>query len=704
MQPPMVHRTSRALSAALVTACLVGTAVLASGPAYSATGNVPRFENGLSQPVFTDGSTWIRQEAWVESSVDSDGDGKNDLVHIDVTRVGETQTDGLKVPVILEMSPYYAGGTDVPNWDVDHEIGDPPTSKPGYSAPGAPGTSPKISWSWEGTWVPRGFAVVHAESLGSGYSEGCPTSGGQNESLGGKAVVDWLNGRARAFTSPARDQTVTADWSTGSVGMIGTSYNGTLPIGVASTGVEGLDAIVPVSAISNWYFYYRSNGAVRAPGGYQGEDLDVLAEYVYTRADQQICKPVMDDLRAHEDRATGDDSAFWEERDYLAHADRITAATLVAHGLNDTNVMTENPAALYAALKANSTPHQIYWHQGLHGGDPSDDMLNRWFTRYLYHVENGVENLPKAYVEREDGTLTPYADWPDTAAGDAPLHLSPAGTANGVGGLGFDKTAATRPESLVDDASILAQDLADADQSPHRLIYTTGALADPVRLSGTPRVSLTLAVDRTKANLTALLVEYPETGSPRILTRGWMDVENRLSPAVTTPVVPGTFATYDFDLEPYDYVVRKGSRIGLVVLSSDNEYTVRPAAGTTLSLDGSTSTLSLPVVGGEKELQHQLGWVAPTPEPTVEPTPTVTPSPEATPLPSPSGAASTTPGDSPAAAGSLAVTGMDFSGGVLAFGVLTLLAGSLVLVTSHVRRRRTDRDEASGSSASAMER
>ena len=69
--------------------------------------------------------------------------------------------------------------------------------------------------------------------------------------------------------------------------MIGTSYNGTLPNAVASTGVEGLEAIVPISAISSWYDYYRSDGMVRAPGGFQGEDTDVLAEYVYTREDRR---------------------------------------------------------------------------------------------------------------------------------------------------------------------------------------------------------------------------------------------------------------------------------------------------------------------------------------------------------------------------------------------------------------------------------
>ena len=40
----------------------------------------------------------------------------------------------------------------------------------------------------------------------------------------------------------------TADWHNGNSAMIGKSYNGTLPIAAASTGVEGLKAIVPISA------------------------------------------------------------------------------------------------------------------------------------------------------------------------------------------------------------------------------------------------------------------------------------------------------------------------------------------------------------------------------------------------------------------------------------------------------------------------
>ena len=83
----------------------------------------------------------------------------------------------------------------------------------------------------------------------------------------------------------------------------------------------------------------------------------------------------------------------------------IHAAALIAHGNNDFNVMTKNAAQLYDALKAQNVPHQFYFHQGGHGGAPPDAMINRWFTKYLWGQDNGVENLPKSWVVREAATL-----------------------------------------------------------------------------------------------------------------------------------------------------------------------------------------------------------------------------------------------------------------------------------------------------------
>ena len=107
---------------------------------------MPTFVNGMAQAVFASGTAnYVNHELWVEINADSDFDGKKDRVHVDVSRPRETDTDGLKVPVIYEDSPYYAGGADVTNWAVDHEIGAPPASRiraPDFTAGN---TSPTIS-------------------------------------------------------------------------------------------------------------------------------------------------------------------------------------------------------------------------------------------------------------------------------------------------------------------------------------------------------------------------------------------------------------------------------------------------------------------------------------------------------------------------------------------------------------------------------
>lgn len=683
--------------------------VAAPAPTPTPQPAVPTFVHGLSQAVFSSNpADWYSGEVWVQAPFDSDKDGRLDRIHADFTTPGEVLTDGLTVPVIFEDSPYYAGtAPQYSNWAVDHELGFPPAARPATPFWTANNTSPRISTRYESTWVPRGFAVVHAESPGTGYSEGCPTSGGRNETLAAKAVIDWLDGRVPAYTTRTGDTRAAATWTTGKVGMIGTSYNGTIPEAVATTGVPGLEAIVPISAISDWYDYYRANGMVRAPhsssspsgdnNAFQGEDLDVLADVVYSRIDEAgqrtICQPEIDYLRQHIDRATGNRNAVWQERNYMKDVENVHAAALLAHGNNDFNVMTKNAAQFYDALKRQGVPHMFYFHQGGHGGAPPDVLINYWFTRYLYGVQNGVENLPRSWVVREaascpprqttvtgdqsntatlvvadtspfligftltvpqtnadgttttttrliadipdsthlvlasavataagqkvaDGTVvslvcgaanpTPYAEWPDPASRAVPLHLTPGAPARG--GLTMGPAEPNAPaETLTDDASIAGITSANVPSSNVRLIYQTPPLTQPVRLSGTPTVALNMAFSKSRANLTAALVSYPPTGNGTILTRGWIDPANRKSDWADVPVEPGRLYRINFDLQPKDSVVPAGNRLALMVLSSDRDFTIRPAAGTQLTLDLAHSSLALPVVGGSPTLANAVG-------------------------------------------------------------------------------------------------
>jgi hypothetical protein len=106
--------------------------VAAPAPAPAPQPAQPTFVNGLAQAVFsTNPADWHSGEVWVQAPFDSDNDGRLDRIHADFSAPGEVLTDGLKVPVIFEDSPYYAGvAPQYSNWAVDHELGFPPASRP----------------------------------------------------------------------------------------------------------------------------------------------------------------------------------------------------------------------------------------------------------------------------------------------------------------------------------------------------------------------------------------------------------------------------------------------------------------------------------------------------------------------------------------------------------------------------------------------
>jgi X-Pro dipeptidyl-peptidase len=220
-------------------------------------------------------------------------------------------------------------------WNPRQQLGAKPSV---YETPPAiPQKSlrPVLSREHLSQWVPRGFAVVHSSSPGTGLSQGCPTVGGDNESLAPKAVIDWLNNRAKGFTTPDGDELVQAFWCTGKVGMTGTSYNGTLALAAATTGVDGLEAIIPVAPNTSYYHYYRSNGLVRHPGGYTGEDIDVLYDFINSgnpdRRDYCDCNVRDKEMRQGFDRSNGDYNSFWANRDYINDLGPMKAALLMSH-------------------------------------------------------------------------------------------------------------------------------------------------------------------------------------------------------------------------------------------------------------------------------------------------------------------------------------------------------------------------------------
>jgi X-Pro dipeptidyl-peptidase len=627
-------RSARPLFAliAAATVALLTTTATPAAAVPEAPGIV--VANGVTQPVF-DYTQAIRERLSVETAVDSDNDGRRDRVEVRVIRPAETER-GLKVPVIFQPSPYYAGLNNVPNHD-DIDRDDPAARR--AAGAGAKAETIIFAGYLDNYFVPRGYAVVFADSLGSGGSTGCPTSGAENETLGMKAVVDWVNGRARGFAPDGAAKR--ADWSTGKVGMIGVSYNGTLPNAVAATGVRGLETIVPIAAISSWYDYYRANGGVLAPGTFQGEDLDVLARAVLTRQNPEVCAGLMDDIEQRQDRETGDYSPYWHERNYLRDVGKVRASVFVVHGLNDWNVKTKQFGQWWDALAARNVPRKIWLHQAAHT-DPFNvrraewlATLNRWFDFWLHRIPNGVMSEPMADVETAPNQWATARNWPVPGTVPVPLFLGPATAApddTRPGTLGRWPAGFGASQSFVDDTAQTAEQLVDNELAadPNRLAYLTRPLDRAVRLSGSARVTVRASLAGRSPYLTALLVDYgPDErfaalvtvpgqdcvapGIPedpgcfnkrayrtqvtpwKIVTRGWLDVRNRYSISHEVPVVAGRTYTMSWDMQHQDHVFKAGHRIGLVLISTDRDYTLRYRAGTVVEAELGLSHVLLPL-------------------------------------------------------------------------------------------------------------
>jgi X-Pro dipeptidyl-peptidase len=636
MRLPSIRIIAGLLLAAATAHAQRGRAAGPGEPTTSAIATLgklgPIVKDGMLQPVteFADTGQIVRQRVWVLTNFDTDRDGKPDRIHADVVRPGAAEKAGLKVPIIMLGSPYIGPTNGSANWNVEHELGaKPPARTPVTPRPFVP--NPPITASYAATWVPRGLAAVNAEQAGTGLSTGCPTAGDSTERNSTKFVIEWLNGRAKAYTSVDGFEEVSAtSWSNGKVGMYGASYNGAIPMAAAVTGVEGLKAIIPIAPNTSDYRYYRSYGLVRSPGGYLGEDADVLYDFVHSGRVREACDKIWKDeiFARYMDRERGDFSEFWEQRDQTLLIKNVKAAVLFVHGFNDWNVMPDNTTRMWEALKDRNSSAKLFMHQSGHGGGTfPQDIQNKWFAHYLYDVKNGVDTLPRAMIVQSTagrgaayGGANFYKDWPIPGTSNVTLKPSKGGTA--VGTLGLTVQGKQGVEKLSDDWHVRPADMALAASSPNRLLYALPAFKDSVHLSGQPLVTLRLASSKPAANLSVYLVTLPfetatlgSAGQVGIVTRGWADPQNYkalkgagdfLSKEPGELLQPGKFYDMTFPLQPDDQIIKPGQQLGLMIFSSDFGFTLRPSPGTELTIDLDGTSITLPVLGGKSALEKAL--------------------------------------------------------------------------------------------------
>lgn len=511
----------------------------------------------------------IFETVYVESPTDTDGDGKKDLIYVSIER----PRGATNIPTFYKITPYSHGGNQTKMHPVDVEYL-PQDKKSRNKRLKSSAIKDNITIQ-ENSFL-DGFAKISAHSLGTGNSTGCPTIGDMNETLAAKSVIDWLNGDARAFDKDGAE--VFATWASGNVGMMGVSYNGTLPTMVAATGVEGLKAIVPIAAISNWYDYYRANGLVVNPGGYIGEDADILGKFVVRR---NACGREINEIAKSMGREHGDYHEFWQERDYLPLARNIKAATFIVHGQSDWNVKQKHAIDLWNALP-QETPKRMFLHSGGHtnpGNRDYKDNVEKWFRHFVAGTETDVLNNDPIKVQ-EVGSSRIYTQksWPHEATVKRKISFGHNDKLYRIEDHGSKQSM----KNIVSSPDV---------SSSRRFSVVSDKLKEDVLLSGTPHVSLELSVrNRSAANLSVAIVEYGLFNTAKIITRGWADPQNYADIEHGEKLNNEKFYIVRFNIEPKQYTFSKGKRVGIIVTSTDYNYTLRPSTGTILDLKTGRNT------------------------------------------------------------------------------------------------------------------
>lgn len=603
--------------------------------------------NGKSLATFSSHDV-IREVVYVESRVDTDQKGLPDLVKVSIIR---PRYDG-QIPAIMTASPYHQGTNDKASdkalykmeGDLEvkpaHEI---ELEEPQLNLVQSQGQAELVSeaeeklthinasYSLNDYFLPRGFANLYVSGVGTKDSTGFMTNGDYQQIEAYKNVIDWLNGRCRAFTDHTRQRQVKADWSNGKVATTGLSYLGTMSNGLATTGVDGLEVIIAEAGISSWYNYYRENGLVTSPGGYPGEDFDSLAELTYSRnllagdyiRGNEAHQADLEKVKEQLNRKTGDYNQFWHDRNYLLNADKVKAEVVFTHGSQDWNVKPLHVYQMFHALPSHINKH-LFFHNGAHV------YMNNWQSIDFRESMNAL--LTKKLLEQETDFQLPTVIWQDNTTPQTWQTLSD-----------FGNQESSEIFSLGQEEQVIQNQYSDKDFERYGKTYQTFntelyqgkanqitidlPVTKDLHLNGRAQLNLRIKSSTNKGLLSAQLLEngqkkylqpYPailsartidngryhmlenlcelpfRENAQRVVTKGYLNLQNRNDLLLVEDITADEWMDIQFELQPTIYKLKEGDTLRLVLYTTDFEITIRDNTAYQLTVDLEQSSLILP--------------------------------------------------------------------------------------------------------------
>ncbi|HYH27980.1 MAG TPA: CocE/NonD family hydrolase, partial [Actinomycetota bacterium] len=468
--------------------------------------------------------------------------------------------EGMKVPVILSLTPYHVlyraldpvSETDLPGGDAAY-------------------------------FVPRGYAYARADVRGTYLSGGCWDYGGLKERQDGYDLVEWLGTRA---------------WSNGKVAMTGASYDGTTANAAAVEAPPHLATIVPVSAISRWWGYAYQQGA---RSSYSGESADIdppsdtPTDFMFLyggtpppdpaalSAPQQIamrwnlCDRVQQTLHGYDTEPDYDD--FWKERDYLRLADRVKVPVLVTHGQLDFNVKTWEGTQWFQALDTEKVMVIGQWpHASPRGNFPGwDNFLRRWFERWLLGQENGIEDEPAVRVQTNDRVWRSQETWGPTRTDH--VFLAP-----------------NQPITIVDDGLLTESEMLRGVGAGTRFIRVPLLDTSDLRLAGRPVLNLVGSASLPSTHFVAVLCDVGPDGACSVVSRAFLNARYKDSLEQGKDLVPNAVYTFKLEFIDKDHIVAPGHHLELLIASSSNTWVLPDELRSQNTIYTGNSWVDLPLI------------------------------------------------------------------------------------------------------------
>jgi putative CocE/NonD family hydrolase len=410
--------------------------------------------------------------------------------------------------------------------------------------------------------VESGYAFVRTDVRGTGASFGVwPYPWARDEVKDGAEVVDWI---------------IRQPWSSGAVGSVGGSYEGTSAEFLATLRHPAVKAIAPLFSLFDVYADVAFPGGVQLTWftdiwakGNRAMDTNTLAD-VYPPAKLAV---------RGVSKVDADADGALREAAYAAHAGNGNVHELAARvtyrddaTFDGTTVDTFSPHTYAADLRAAAIP--VYsgsgWFDGgyshaaikrfltvrnagdrltlgpwPHGGGreqrpfarprpTSFDLVGellRFFDRHLKGTDTGIDAEPPVhYFTMGEGRWKTAATWPPEGttptafylAGRGALRPDPPADADAGDAYTVNATAGTgdrsRWNALAEDVPVYYPDRRKEDKK--LLVYQSEALIRPMEVTGHPIVTLHVTATKDDATVLVYLEDVDERGRVNYVSEG----------------------------------------------------------------------------------------------------------------------------------------------------------------------------------------